>query len=512
MDFASSSARGLAIVWLLAAVAGCGGTAADSSGNAAAPAAKAPAPLKETTPKAENAAPLKRPNPSVPAVAADDDESSGLPPLIETPSAQLLPAVTPDTPNLHEAAPAPEIDDERVAAHGIRKLQGKHLTLYTDVKSSPAVDELPEVFDQAVPQWRDYFGMPAEKVDRWHVWGYIVQDKEKFRQAGLWPDDLPPIINGFQRGKEFWLFEQPTDYYRRHLMLHEGTHAAMYHWLGSAGPPWYTEGMAEYFGTHRWEDGKLTTGYTPRTKDDAPGWGRVKLIKDAYADHKALQLTDVLRLPREAHRDNAAYAWSWAAVAFFEGNPKYQGEFRKLRDMKQPPNAEFSAALLTDLREHAGALQDEWQLFIAHHEYGYDVARNALDVIPARALPPAGATVEISAERGWQSTGLVLEAGKSYRLEASGRYQIGQSPKVWWCEPQGVTIRYHRGKPLGRLLAAVRNDEQPAAVTPLLNPVDIGAAADLTPRDAGTLWLKINEHEAEWSDNHGSLTVRIEPR
>ena len=58
----------------------------------------------------------------------------------------------------------PEIDESRVTREGIRKLQGARLTLYTDLASQPAIDELPEVFDRAVPLWCEYFEIPVERT------------------------------------------------------------------------------------------------------------------------------------------------------------------------------------------------------------------------------------------------------------------------------------------------------------------------------------------------------------
>ena len=413
--------------------------------------------------------------------------------------------------NFYQSAPRPEIDDAKVAAHGIRKLTGEHLTLYTDLPASPEIDELPRVFDAAVPQWQAYFGVAETKVAKWRIWGYLVQDKAKFQAAGLYPDDLPDFANGYQRGFEFWLLEQPTTYYRRHLLLHEGTHAAMYHWLGGAGPPWYCEGMAELFGTHRWADGKLTTAYVPHDKSEVEGWGRVKIIKDAFATNTALTLPEVLKLPTDAHRQTPAYAWSWAAAEFFDKHPRYQRAFRDLRTQTKDVTAEFSTKFLTALKPEVRTMQDEWQLFVGNCEYGYDVARNSLDVKPAVSLPAAGAKVDIVADHAWQSSGYKLEADKTYRLSATGRYQLASQPKVWWCEPGGVTIRYYRGLPLGMLVAAVRDDEQPQGITPLLTPVSIGLGTDFTPKQAGTLWLKINDHPGELSDNVGKLSVSIVP-
>ena len=59
------------------------------------------------------------------------------------------------------------------------------------------------------------------------------------------------FLHGLSTGSDLWLYDQPSAYYRRHLLLHEGTHAFMGKFLGGCGPGWYMEGTAELFGTHR---------------------------------------------------------------------------------------------------------------------------------------------------------------------------------------------------------------------------------------------------------------------
>ena len=145
--------------------------------------------------------------------------------------------------------PKAALDEARIAAAGIRKLAGKHLTLYTDLASFKEVDELPQVFDLAVPQWCAYFHANPADLSDWRITAFLIKDKQPFTSAGLLPDDLPPFANGYSWGHQFWLYEQPTDYYRRHLLLHEGTHGFMQTVLGGMGPPWYAEGMAELMGT-----------------------------------------------------------------------------------------------------------------------------------------------------------------------------------------------------------------------------------------------------------------------
>ena len=61
-------------------------------------------------------------------------------------------------------------------------------------------------------------------------------------------------------------------------------------------------------------------------------------------------------------------------------------------------------------------MQAGWQAFVATLDYGYDFDRMAIDF--RRGKPLAGPlTVEIAADRGWQSSGVRLEAGKSYQLD-----------------------------------------------------------------------------------------------
>jgi hypothetical protein len=201
----------------------------------------------------------------------------------------------------------PALDDGKIAAAGIRKLPGKHLTLYTDLPPGPAADELPRVCDAAVPLLCEYFGVDPTKVAEWKIVGSVMQDKERFVGAGLFTPDLPDFPNGFSRGSQVWLFDQPSDYYRRHLLIHELVHAFMTRWLGGAGPPWYMEGMAELLGTHRWAEGKLELAHSPRTKDEVPYWGRVKIVQDEFAANRGMLLTHIMTYNAQAHLHNAPY-------------------------------------------------------------------------------------------------------------------------------------------------------------------------------------------------------------
>ena len=422
-----------------------------------------------------------------------------------------------------------------VCAAEVRKLPGKHITLYTDLPTSPAVDALPEMFDQAFGQWCAYFGVDPARQAGWHVTGCVMRDQGAFRAAGLLPDGLPPFRHGYSVGKRLWVNEQGSDYYRAHLLLHEGTHAFMNTILGRGAPPWYVEGMSEMLGTHRWHEGRLTLGYLPASRDEVPLWGRVKIVRDDFAAQRAKSLRGVFQYGPQAHQDIEPYGWCWAAAIFLDRHPRYQARFRQLAKWTSAPDLtnRFVGLIGGDWDQ----LAEEWQVFVADLEYGYDFQRTAIDFTPGRNLPREGAKVTVAADRAWQNSGIRLQAGTTYQLRASGRYQVKkgvrtifseESPlrasptsrenssdpfSVWWCEPNGVSIRYYRGQPLGLLLAAVRPDRpEPDTPSALLRPIPIGLGAELTPKQTGTLFLRINDSAGELSDNAGTLVVEVGAR
>ena len=391
---------------------------------------------------------------------------------------------------------------------GFRQIHGQHLRLITDLGPSPEIDALPRAFDLAVPEWCRLLAVEPQKAAEWHLTGYLMKSRERFEQAGLVSSKLPPFKSGYSTGDELWLYDQTSDYYRRHLLLHEGTHCFINDFFGGSGPPWYAEGLAELYGTHHLEDGKLTLGYMPKSRADAPGWGRIKLVRDSCSEGRTLSLPAVMAYDSRAHLENEPYGWCWAAAAFLDGHPRYRERFAKLRSIVK--RGDFVQQTVDLYKKDWGQLNEEWQVYIANLKYGYDFERMQIDFRPGKPLPQAGRDVEVAADRGWQSSGVVLEAGKTYRLTATGRYQVASDPKPWPCEPGGVTLRYYYGQPLGILLAAVRNDKARAGeISSLTKPIVIGRGGTLTPEVTGTLYLRINDSAGKLSDNSGNLTVVV---
>jgi hypothetical protein len=410
------------------------------------------------------------------------------------------------SPGASKHWPRRALDADAAAEAGIRKLAGPRLTLYTDLPANPEIDNLPAIFEQAFAQWCAYFGVDPGRHAKWNVVVHLIGDKRLFRRAGFLPADLPPFPNAYCRHDELWVYEPPSEYYRRHLLLHEGTHAFMYTTLGSCGPPWYMEGVAELLATHRWHDGRLTMGCFPARREEVPHWGRIKAVRDDVAAQRARSLRTLMDFRPTGYGGDDMYPWVWAAAAFFDGHPRYRERFRRLPGMvnQRDFNQQFVRLLGGDMPRAS----DEWQVFSANVEYGYDFARTAIEFGAGRRLDPDGAKVRIAADRGWQCTGVRLEADRAYRLRASGRYQVADQPEIWWSEPNGVSIRYYGGRPLGLLVAAVRPDA-PQVSSALLAPRDVGLETILTPKETGTLYLRINDSAAELHDNAGAADVEI---
>lgn len=420
------------------------------------------------------------------------------------------------------------IDDSRARRAGVRKLAGQHLELYTDLASDPEVDALPAVFDRAVPLWAEYFGVDERKTRDWQVRAFLIGNREPFDALGLMPATNEEFPHGLSIGSELWLYDQPTAYYRRHLLLHEGTHAFMWRFLGGCGPGWYMEGMAELLATHRLDsrNGELTLGIMPADRREVPMLGRIKLIRDAVAADRARSLAEVMQIDNRHRLDNEAYAWCWAAAKFLDAHPRYGKRFRELKQHVRDPD--FNRVVRREFANDWPELADEWPAFVATLDHGYDSKRMAISFEDGQPVQNRSRRATVDADRGWQSSGVWLEAGRTYHIRARGRYQIAAEPtdaglQPWPCEPGGVTIEYYNGRPLGMLLAAVdsrteveggrgraEEETEESNWATFARPVAVGLGAIVKLPQSGTLYLRVNDSAGRLDDNRGKLTVVIE--
>jgi hypothetical protein len=227
-------------------------------------------------------------------------------------------------------------------------------------------------------------------------------------------------------------------------------------------------------------------------------------------------IIDIVQYGRQAHLQVEPYAWCWALAVFLDREPATQRSFRRFA--KTGADADFSAKFRLEHSSRWRVLEQQWQGFVADMEYGFSPNRTIPKLHKPRAWNDQ-VQVAITADHAWQATGIQLVAGQKYRIQSTSRYQIGDTPSPWWCEPQGVTIDYYRHRPLGMLLAALVNDTTVAKPSDkqqrsdeefsFLQPLAVGRQIEFRANRSGTLFLKVNESAAMLDDNDGTLTVTI---
>ncbi|MEM6328852.1 MAG: hypothetical protein AAF790_01250 [Planctomycetota bacterium] len=414
------------------------------------------------------------------------------------------------------------LDAAALARFGIRLVEGTHLTLATDVPPSAEVDELPAVIDAAVPLLAAYFAgdgktaaakkAGAEELNGWRVHACLIGDREKFTAAGLMPP--PPhaeFPHALSMGYEVWLNRQPSAYYNRALLIHEVTHSFMSTRLGGCGPGWYMEAVAELMAGHRWSaerPGGLALRRLPATRDAAPYWGRVPLVRAAPG---TLSVDAVMKLDNNRAMPVESYAAAWSLAKFLDAHPRYRDRWRKLPRivLRRDFDARFRRAFARDRR----GLDAEYQLFARTLEYGHDIEREAIPFRRGKPLEGKPVRVVVSGGRGWQPAGVQVEQGRVYRYRADGRYVVGAEPDgtPWPCEAGGITLAYHGGRPLGQLLAAVVQWDAPALGGGLLRPLPLGPAGEFTAPATGTLYVRVNDSPAKLAANRGGPTLTVWP-
>jgi hypothetical protein len=404
----------------------------------------------------------------------------------------------------------PERDAASLAADGIHLFESRRLKLYTDVDDTVA-RTLPPLVDQLYVALEAYFGpMPPDRAGTdYQMSGFLMKDANRFRKHELMPDELV-IEHGRHRRNEFWMWDQKSDYYRRHLAFHEATHCFMTCLPDSVGPVWYMEGLAEYFAVHQLnKEHRAQFRLMPGTDRDFAGFARIATIRDEVAEGKLLTIDSILAFKPDEFVTVHYYAWSWALCLFLDQNPRYAERFRSLgkNSSRTQFNRQFNELFERDRRD----LETEWALFAANLQYGYDVERAAIEFRAGEELKEKK-TTDVKSDRGWQSSGVLVKQGDVYKITATGQFTLGNQPKPWVSEAQGISFRYFDGRPMGTLLGCIRTEQGPAGGSkePMLDVFAVGREYELRATEAGTLYFRLNDAWNSLVDNQGSVRVVIQ--
>ena len=109
-----------------------------------------------------------------------------------------------------------------------------HLTLFyagikeaiNDKQHSASIAAAYAGLEATTLKWADAFpDSPTARI----VHAMVLVDRQKFAAAGLMPAGNEEFPHGLSIGYELWVANQSSDYYRRHLLLHELTHSFILH-------------------------------------------------------------------------------------------------------------------------------------------------------------------------------------------------------------------------------------------------------------------------------------------
>lgn len=414
----------------------------------------------------------------------------------------------------------PLLDREKFKSLGFRIVESRRLILVTDLPAE-SVRNLPPLADALFDELQKQLGPLAPDLNgaEFQVTGYLMNARERFTDAKLLPPEQFQIRHGRNLGYQFWMNNQTADYYRRHLLLHEFVHCFMMceHGMTNIPPLWYTEGIAEYFATH-----ELTRdvrhsrfGILPPATEGFEGWGRIAEIRKGFSVEPAeapvasgvTSLKTVLNPPNGNFVDDQQYALAWALVWLMRNHPELKAEvsaFNHVRSRQQFIDANGGIPAIVWSR-----MEVIWPLLLDSVIEGADAAAS----LPKLTPKPAGwsaevnkpATLQIDAAQDWQISGFVFARGQTISLSCSGRYAVHDTPKPWISEPQGITIDYYRGRPLGEVVAMIVSPDGQFAS----RRIAVGTGCSITFPHDGELWLQINDSAADRSGNSGSVEVTI---
>ncbi len=399
-----------------------------------------------------------------------------------------------------------------LAVAGLNVLESRHLILVTDLPVEQ-VRELPELVDALFEQLQEQLGALADDSagSAFQVTGYLMDARERFQQAGVLPDEEFIIRHGRNLGYEFWMNNQASDYYRRHLLFHEFIHCFMMceYGMRDIPPLWYTEGIAEYFATHTLNP--LQFGILPSAETGFEGWGRITELRETALSAEPAEpviLESILQPKSREFTSELRYAQAWGLVWLLRNHPELKTTFVDLSRVRSRKDFEIVTSRTTpELRMRLAIV---WVLMLDSLVEGYE---------PRYAFPELNPTwqvwqdpsvlpmqVTVSAGKGWQASGLSFAKAMDITLTATGRCAVHDQPEPWEAEAQGITLDYAHGRPLGELTAAVVSRDGRSVV----RRIPVGRGRTVSVGADTELWLQVNDSDAARTGNSGGFDVQIQ--
>jgi hypothetical protein len=274
-------------------------------------------------------------------------------------------------------------------------------------------------------------------------------------------------------------------------------------------PLWYTEGIAEYFATHTLNP--LQFGILPSAETGFEGWGRITELRDTALSAEPAEpviLESILQPKSREFISELRYAQAWGLVWLLRNHPELKITFADLSRVRSRKDFEFVTSRTTpELRTRLAIV---WVLMLDSLVEGYEPAYAFPELNPKwqvwQDTTSVPVQVNVSAGKGWQASGLSFAKAMDITLTATGRCAVHDQPKPWDAEPQGITLDYAHGRPLGELTAAVVSRDGRSVV----RRIPVGRGRMVSVGADTELWLQVNDSDAARTGNSGGFDVQIQ--
>lgn len=375
----------------------------------------------------------------------------------------------------------PEPTEEEKRAAKPADYRSANFLVHTDLTPSEA-QELLERLETMLKLISTYWGRPSSGV----IECYVVRDLSKFPADAIPPMGRMKIEEGagvtisqkMTVGNKFMAKAMVYSVPDRGVPQHEAVHAYCQQTFGDVGPTWYSEGMAE-MGNY-W------------VKDD-PSVQAEPIVLKYLKSTQPRSLREIVE-PEQPPGTWQEYAWRWALCHVLANNTNYAPRFRPLGIGMLTGQPVSFAQVYAPM---ADQISFEYLFFIEHMDTGYRADLCSWDwrkkFLP---LGDGGRSVaaRINAPRGWQPTGLKVEAGVKYAYEAKGDWHIGDGAKV---DANGAAD----GR--GRLVGVLFKDFK------LGEPFELGVSGVWEAPADGDLYLRCRDGWCEIADNSGTMLVKV---
>ena len=269
------------------------------------------------------------------------------------------------------------------------------------------------------------------------------------------------------------------------VIQHECTHGFCHMAFGSAGPTWLAEGVAE-LGNY-WKEGEAAVDVEPAV---------MAYLQQAEPKRRLLEIAVPGRTPSGTWQD---YAWRWALCHMLAHNPNYADRFKPLAIalMEEQPGVSFESVYGPVAKE----LSFEYDQFLQTVGNGF---RADLVAWPWRSrfaplTTAASRESTVKAAAGWQASGVTVERGSTYDVQAEGTWRTAAAGAD--CPADGDDT----GR--GRLQAAVLSESADGFA--LSDAIPLAAQGTFTAPSGGRLMLRCADDWTQLADNDGEIEVTI---